>query len=69
MATDNEVQAIYQAIDNLNKRIDQLSNQGALEQRVSTLEKDMKNVGVFLTRYVEPVLKVLTKFIPFKSTL
>jgi hypothetical protein len=39
MANDNEVNAIYKAIDELNKRVDKLAADGTVEQRVTAIEK------------------------------
>jgi prefoldin subunit 5 len=44
MANDNEVNAIYKAIDELNKRVDKLAANGTIEQRVTAIEKYIGSV-------------------------
>jgi hypothetical protein len=44
MANENEVDAIYQAIEELNKRVDKLAADGTIEQRVTAIEKYLKSI-------------------------
>jgi hypothetical protein len=41
---NNEVEAIYKAIEELNKRVDKLTAAGTVEQRVTAIEKYLKNI-------------------------
>jgi coenzyme F420-reducing hydrogenase delta subunit len=60
MANQNEVDAIYKAIDELNKRVDKLAANGTIEQRVKAMEvyindvdKAFKSINEFIKQIID----------------